>query len=104
MWKNLLVFNMNYFSIRFLLRTLFAPWKKYTFSYGRGFDAGRFLDTLVFNVFSRLIGFIIRTLIIIIGLIAQVMIFVLGILIMMAWILIPLLIIAGIIVSLKWLI
>ena len=42
--KNFLHFNLSFFSISLLLKTLFYPWRKYHESYGRGFDLKKFLD------------------------------------------------------------
>lgn len=103
-WKDLLYFNLNYFSIPFLLRTLFSPWRKTEVSYGRGFDAGRLFNALVFNIFSRIMGSIVRFLVIIVGLLTQVSIFFLGFFAIFLWIIFPLVIIFGVFTSLQWLI
>ncbi len=98
-WKDFMRFNIGYFSIPFLFKTLFAPWKKYKFSYGRGFNFGRYMESFVFNTFSRLIGFLFRIGIIVIGLLSQVLVFLTGLFLLSAWFLLPLLIIIGLIVS-----
>ena len=68
-FRNFLLFNFNYFSVFFLLKTLFAPWRKYKESYGRGFDFKRYFETFTFNLASRILGAIVRLIIILIGLI-----------------------------------
>ncbi len=102
--KNLLSFNLHYFSIPFLARTLFAPWRGYSISYGRGFDIKRFFDVLVFNVFSRIMGAIARAVVIVTGLISHILLFLLGVILLLLWLVYPLLLIFGIIISLRWLI
>lgn len=64
-WKNLVIFAFNAFSIPLLSRTLFAPWKNDK-------DAGaqtEILEKVVFFIFSRILGFVARIILIIIGLI-----------------------------------
>lgn len=64
-WKNLVIYAFNAFSIPLLGQTLFLPWKMDN-------DAGpksTFVERLVFSIFSRIFGFIVRTLLIILGMI-----------------------------------
>ncbi|HJN62176.1 MAG TPA: hypothetical protein QGH92_01070 [Candidatus Parcubacteria bacterium] len=99
--KNLLKFNLNYFSIPELLKTLFSPWRRYNISYGRGFDIKRFFEVLVFNVLSRVLGAIMRVFLIIIGTAIEVIIFFLGILAIFFWLLLPILLILGLVFGLR---
>ncbi len=93
-WKNFLLFNLNYFSVPLLLRTFFSHWRKYYYSYGKGLNPGRWFEAFVFNMFSRIIGAILRTIFIIIGIAFEVLIVVAGLIILIAWILLPLLLLA----------
>jgi|SRR3989344_3125750 len=88
-WKNYLFFGLDFFSAPLLLATLFAPWKKYHFGYPKAFDVVAFLNTLCSNLFSRIIGAIIRIVLIVFGAIAQVCIFVIGMAAIIFWIAIP---------------
>lgn len=63
-WKNLVIFSYNYFSIPLLLKTLFSPFQNDTPS--KQFDI---LETVVFFIFSRILGFIFRIVLIVIGLV-----------------------------------
>ncbi|MDP2788786.1 MAG: AAA family ATPase, partial [bacterium] len=63
-WKNLLIYAFNAFSIPLLWRTLFAPWKRDS-SAGPGMGL---LEKFVFAILSRIIGFVARSILIIIGL------------------------------------
>jgi len=103
-WRDILRFNLDYFSIPFLIKTLFAPWKRYNLSLGRGFDISRITEAVVFNTFSRLMGAIMRISVIFIGLIMQLLILFFGIFIILSWILLPLMILVGLFTSLQWLI
>ena len=100
-WKNFLLFGLNYFSIPILLKTLIAPWRKYTWSYGRGFDIKRYLETAVSNLISRSIGLVIRVFLILIGLFVEILIILAGALLFFGWILLPFLLVGGLILGLK---
>ncbi len=102
-WRDFMRFNRDYFSIPFLLKTLFSPWRRYKFSYGRGFDVGRFLEALTFNIFSRVMGAIVRVAVIVIGTALQVLIFFFGILSIIIWLLLPVITIIGLFFPLRWL-
>src|SRR3989344_1036599 len=46
----------NYFSVFYLLRTLFSPWHSIAERYGRGFALGEYLMVLLGNLVSRVIA------------------------------------------------
>ena len=100
-WRNFLLFNLNYFSITLLLRTFFSPWRRYRWSYGRGFDIGRYFEVLFSNLISRVLGAIMRFFLIIIGLLVEIFIIFSGILIFFGWLILPALLIVGLIFGLK---
>ncbi len=64
-WKNLLKYAYNAFSIPLLLRTLFSPWQM---DKGEG-SKFVFAERVAFAIFTRLLGFIARAILIILGLI-----------------------------------
>ncbi len=94
-WKNFLAFNFHYFSTVSLLKSWFSPWRKDTASYGRGFDPKRFVSTLFGNLISRVLGAIVRTVIIAVGLIFEVLTFIIGFIVFLIWFFLPLIVIAG---------
>ena len=100
-WKNFLLFNLNYFSIPLLIKTLFAPWRKYKVSYGRGFDIGKYFEALLSNLIFRILGAIIRIFLIIIGLFLEVLIIFAGIAVFLGWIAGPVILIYGLIFGFK---
>jgi len=103
-WKNFLLFNLNYFSILLLIKTLFAPWRRYKMSYGRGFDIGRYFEAFISNLIFRTLGAIVRIFLIIIGLFAEVFIILAGIIVFFGWLVLPIVLITGLIFGLKVLI
>jgi len=91
-WGNILWFNTNYFAVGLLLKTLFAPWKGITWQKNRGFNLGNVAEVAFSNIISRLIGAVVRTPIIILGLLGTVSIFFVGIALLLFWFLLPVLI------------
>lgn len=95
-WKNYILFAANYFSLIDLLGSLFSPWRKYKWVYPKGFNVLEFFNTLISNVFSRIIGFFARIILIVFGILFQIFVLFAGFIIFLLWILIPVIIIAGI--------
>lgn len=100
--KSVFFFNLNYFSISFLIKTFFAPWKRYKFSYGKGFNIGRFFEVLTFNIFSRFMGMTIRFFVILAGILIQILIVFVGVISVLLWITLPVIMIFFTIISLQW--
>lgn len=89
------------FSIIFLLRTLVSPWKNIRDAYpARGFHLSIILQTLTFNVIARAIGAVVRIGAIFIGLLVQLIVLCGFALYLAAWLLFPLLFLAGMLVLL----
>ena len=88
-WKNFLKFNLKFFSVLALLKTFFAPWRQYIWSYGKGFNPGVYFQTFFSNLISRILGAFIRSILICIGLLAEVLIFVFGISVIICWFILP---------------
>jgi len=96
-WKNYILFALNYFSLPVLLKSLFAPWRRYKWNYPKGFEVGEFFSTLISNMFSRLIGALIRIILIVFGILFQIFIIFTGFIVFLLWMLIPFIIIAGLV-------
>lgn len=87
---NFLAFNLNYFSIGLLIKTLFSHWRRYKESYGRGFDPKKYFFVFMGNMISRVLGAIVRIIVIAIGLAFEALILVSGIVSFIVWIVLPL--------------
>jgi hypothetical protein len=92
-WINFLKFNVEYFSILLLLRTFFAPWKRYAWAYPRAFDLTKYLEITFSNLITRVLGMIMRTILIIGGLVVELFIFLGGLIIFLGWFALPLLLV-----------
>jgi hypothetical protein len=95
-WRTYLIFNLNYFSTIILLRTLFSPWRQYKWSAGRGFDIPKFFEALFSNLISRILGAMVRSILIVIGLSIEILIIFVGLILFLGWFILPILLILGI--------
>jgi hypothetical protein len=92
-WGNVLWFGFNYFSVLLLLQTFFSPWRRITWSYGKGFHLGRFFTTLFSNFISRILGAIMRSFLIAAGLGFELFLLIAGGIFFAVWLVLPLLIV-----------
>lgn len=88
-WGNFLWFDFNYFSVGLLLRTLFSPWRRITWDYGRGFDPGRYLFTFASNLVSRILGAFVRIWLIAAGILGEILFLFLGSMFFLFWLALP---------------
>ena len=94
-WRNILLFNLEYFSLPVLLKTLFAPWRKIQFAAGKGFNIARLLEALASNLISRILGALIRSVLIVAGLATEAVLLAAALATLVAWFLLPLAIVFG---------
>ncbi len=71
-WKNLLIYSLSAFSTPLLFKTLFAPWQGDTVGEGSHLS---FIEKFIFNIFSRIMGFVARVILIMIGLVFTLLMF-----------------------------
>src|SRR3989344_561525 len=100
-WGNILWFNLEYFSLFVLLKTLFSPWRRQTVSYGKGFNLGRYFEALIGNLISRILGAIIRSTLFIAGLCAELALVFLGPIVFVVWFVLPVLLALSLVQGLK---
>ena len=89
-WGNYLAFILDYFSIPTLLLTLLAPWRNYRWKYPRGFAVGELLTVFISNIFSRVVGFICRLVLIATGIVTLAVVLIAGLVVIVIWIALPL--------------
>ena len=94
-WKNFLNFGLYYFSIPLLIKTFFSPWRRYKWSYGKGFDIGKYFEAFVSNLISRILGAILRFFLIIIGLLFETFIIFAGFFVFLGWLILPIILFFG---------
>ncbi len=88
-WQNFLKFGLNYFSTPLLIKTLFSPWRRYKYFYPRGFDFWTYFETFFSNAIFKVLGVMIRSLLIIIGIFAEILIFFTGLFFFLGWFFLP---------------
>lgn len=96
-WKNLHWFLWRFFSTRLLLVTLFQPFRRTSESYSRGFDPSRFAQTVLVNIVTRLVGVVVRSVIISIAFLAHAALFIIGSVTLVIFLTTPLVVPASII-------
>lgn len=93
-WKNYLWFSLEFFSVQELFSTLFAPWHRDAAGkYWRGFSLSKSFELFVGNGLSRIVGAIVRTCVIFLGLSLYAAVFVGGIFAALLWGLFPIVLI-----------
>lgn len=102
-WRDFLKFGFNYFSLPLLAKTLFSHWRRYRWSYGRGFDFGRYVYVFFSNSFSRAMGAAMRIFLIVFGLFFEIILFFAGVVVFFGWLFLPAFLLFGLVFGL-WLI
>lgn len=94
-YKNILGFLLDFFSIPVLLRTFFAPWRRMGEEYSQNiilhFEEAA--SVFVVNLIMRLMGIVMRTIIIAFGLIILLLAVILYPVLIIIWLLLPLILI-----------
>jgi hypothetical protein len=88
LWFNFAWFITHFFSIPLLFRTLFSPWKRLSDGYTRD-GIEKLAETFVFNLMSRVLGFIVRGIFLVIGLTFLVLLTVLLVAFYFVWLFLP---------------
>lgn len=100
-WLNLLWFIIRFFSIPQLIRSWFAPFKRITEERRRGFSFEDVAGYIIINLLSRLVGAILRTILIVIGLVFLFATIVAGALTQLLWVFVPAILVGGFITSIS---
>ncbi len=88
-WKDFIWFLWNYFSIKQLLRTFFVPWKRLREESAGISELFNLFTSVVVTFLMRIIGVIIRSIVIITGLIFILLALAGGVLFLVFWITMP---------------
>jgi len=93
-WKNFLKFVWQHFSIFELLATFFSPWKRdVAIKDWRGWNPEKSLVLLIGNIFSRIIGVLVRSIVITSGMAIWSLVFIIGIVLLIFWLIFPIILV-----------
>lgn len=101
LWKRSLWFVFHLFSISDLTRTLFLPWQQLGERYQGGFHLGKWLESLAVNMLMRLVGIIVRSFVIVIGLCITLIVCIAFVAVYILWTCVPFILVFLFITSLR---
>jgi hypothetical protein len=87
---NALWFLYHFFSLPSLLSTLFSPFERIEERFSRGFDIEDFLSVILVNILMRFVGFVMRSILIAVGIIVILGVLVLSVVFFILWFFLPL--------------
>jgi hypothetical protein len=95
LWLNFLWFVIHLFSLKELTVSLFAPWRRMTEERKRGWNLEDMTAYIIVNLLSRIVGFIMRSGVIVAGVICLTAIIVSGAVVIALWFFLPAIAIAS---------
>ncbi len=101
--KNLIWFVVHFFSLPQLLKTLFSPWRRIVEEKKKAWDLEDFASRILINILSRIIGAIMRLLVISIGLVCLIVTLTLAALTCILWVFMPAIIIGCFVLGIVYL-
>jgi hypothetical protein len=99
-WLNLHWFLWRVFSVPLLLRTFFAPFRRTSEGYGRGFDPSRIAETFMINMVTRMVGALVKTVLLAVAIVFNIALFAVGVIALALFIASPVVIPASALVAL----
>jgi hypothetical protein len=91
-YVTVLWFIWNFFSIGELLMTFASPFQRIQERYGGGFDLEEFFSIIVVNILMRIVGMVMRSFVIAIGIVVLLSALLGGLLFFIAWVFLPLIV------------
>lgn len=101
-YKNILIFLFNFFSISILLRSYFAPWRRMGEDHEKNIidDLENVASVFVVNLIMRIVGIVMRTLVIVFGVLFILLVALFYPILLIFWLALPLIIIVLILLGL----
>lgn len=94
LYRNFVLFLYNFFSLPVLIRTWLSPWRRLNENYPKNFiDFNAIFEALIVNTLMRAVGFIMRTVVIIVGFISILLLTIVFPFILVGWLILPFLVV-----------
>ena len=90
---NFVWFAYHFFSLKLFLRTLISPFKRVREAYSASMSLEELAENAAANIFMRVVGILLRTAVIIIGVLTEFFIIIISICALVVWIFFPLIIV-----------
>lgn len=100
LWKNILVFLFNFFSIKNLIGNFSTPWKRLADTYPKKFNIKIYSSIFLVNSIMRIVGMFLRSIVILLGLTCCIIYVILLPLSLLIWLALPIVVIYLIITGL----
>ena len=88
-WKNFLVFITQFFSLKYLVQNFFDTWKRMSDPYPKSFSFKVYLSTFLVNLIARIVGMIMRAVLLVVGLMVCIIFCLLLPISIIVWLLLP---------------
>jgi len=92
-WKNLTWFVINFFSLPQLMLSWLSPWKRMTEGRGETWNLEALASYIIIGIISRIVGAIMRTVVIFLGLVSLAIVITGGFITLLFWAVAPMIII-----------
>ncbi len=99
--RNFIWFFYNFFSISILLKTLFSPFNKLGEGYKKSLKPTKWAETFLINTLMRIVGALLRSVLILLGIIFVILTAVLGTVFFFVWLLAPIFVLVLIVIGIK---
>ena len=90
---NFIWFAYHFFSLKLFLRTLFSPFKRVRAAYHASMTLEEIAENMAANMFMRVVGIILRSMVLLLGGITELLIFLVSAVALFVWIFFPLVLI-----------
>ena len=91
-WGNFFYFLTEFFSLKALFKNYFDPWKRMTDRYPKSFNLKEYFSAFITNLIVRIVGIIMRTLLIVVGLSSLILLILLYPVTLIIWLGLPFLV------------
>ncbi len=89
LFRDFIWFILHLFSVKDLSRTIFYPWQRLGEPYQGGFNISAWFSAFVVNTLMRLVGFVVKSFVILIGISLAILVGLISIVFIVFWTIVP---------------